>query len=138
MSLPREPREFDDIPGTFVFDGQRSRQGYHLNMFCKSLDLKENREEFRKDQAAYLRKFPMTEQQRQAVLERQFNRMLELGGNIYYTWKIAAFDRISMQAAGAAMSEEGMTEQEFRNMMLSGGRPIDGNRYVNEDKLQEK
>lgn len=138
MNTPREPREFDDIPGTFVFDGQRNRLGYHLNMFCKSLDIKENREEFRRDQAAYLSKFPMTEEQRQAVLERQFNRMLELGGNIYYTWKIAAFDRISMQAAGAAMSDEAMTEQEFRDMMINGGRPIEGNRYIYEKQAEEK
>ncbi|NIB38494.1 protocatechuate 4,5-dioxygenase subunit alpha [Pseudomaricurvus alkylphenolicus] len=124
----REPREFDDIPGTFVFDGQRNHQGYHLNMFCKSLDIKENREVFRQSPAAYLNRFPMTGEQREAVLQRRFNRLLELGGNIYYTWKIAAFDRVSMQAAGAAMSDEGMTEQEFRDMMLAGGRPMKGNR----------
>ena len=128
--MQREPREFDDIPGTYVFDGQRNRQGYHLNMFCKSLDVQANRDEFRADEAAYLQKFPMSEEQRNAVLERDFIGMLHLGGNIYYTWKIAAFDRVSMQAAGAAMSGTGMTEQEFRDMMMSGGRPIEGNRYI--------
>jgi protocatechuate 4,5-dioxygenase alpha chain len=97
-------------------------------MFCKSLDIKENREVFRQSPAAYLNRFPMTGEQREAVLQRRFNRLLELGGNIYYTWKIAAFDRVSMQAAGAAMSDEGMTEQEFRDMMLAGGRPMKGNR----------
>jgi len=72
MSTPREPREFDDIPGAFVFDGWRSRLGYHLNMFCKPLDIRENREEFRRDQAAYLRKFPMTEEQHQAALNTNY------------------------------------------------------------------
>ena len=128
--MEREPREFDDIPGTYVFDGQRNRQGYHLNMFCKSLDSAANREEFRTDPEAYLDNFPMTMEQRKAVLERDFLGMLDLGGNIYYTWKIAAFDRVSMQAAGAAMSGTGMSEQEFREMMMNGGRPIKGNRYV--------
>ena len=128
--MEREQREFDDIPGTYVFDGQRNRQGYHLNMFCKSLDSEANREQFRADPEAYLQNFPMTEEQRNAVLERDFLGMLDLGGNIYYTWKIASFDRVSMQAAGAAMSGTGMTEQDFREMMINGGRPIKGNRYV--------
>lgn len=131
--MEREPREFDDIPGTYVFDGQRNRQGYHLNMFCKSLDVEANRDEFAADPEAYLQKFPMTDAQRKAVLERDFLGMLHMGGNIYYTWKIAAFDRVSMQAAGAAMSGTGMTEQEFRDMMMNGGRPIDGNRYAGKE-----
>lgn len=124
----REPREFDDIPGTYVFDGQRNREGYHLNMFCKSLDEVANRESFRASPAEYLDKFPMNHEQRRCVLERDFLGMLRVGGNIYYTWKIAAFDRISMQAAGAAMSGTGMSEAEFKKMMLNGGRPIEGNR----------
>lgn len=124
----REKREFDDIPGTFVFDGQRTRLGYHLNMFCKSLDVESNRERFATDPDGYLGTFPMSDEQSQAVKDRDFLRMLSLGGNIYYLWKIAAFDRISMQAAGAAQSEDGMTEEDFRTMMMEGGRPIDGNR----------
>ena len=129
----REPREFDDIPGTYVFDGQRNREGYHLNMFCKSLDVESNRELFRDAPEDYLQRFPMTEEQRRCVLERDFLGMLRVGGNIYYTWKIAAFDRVSMQAAGAAMSGTGMTEDEFRQMMLAGGRPIEGNRSKKEN-----
>ena len=129
----REPRAFDDIPGTYVFDGQRNREGYHLNMFCKSLDVESNRELFRDAPEDYLQRFPMTEEQRRCVLERDFLGMLRVGGNIYYTWKIAAFDRVSMQAAGAAMSGTGMTEDEFRQMMLAGGRPIEGNRSKKEN-----
>ena len=75
----------------------------------------------------------MTPEQREAALNQEWNRMLELGGNIYYTWKIAAFDRVSMQAAGAAMSGTGMTEEEFRQMMIDGGRPIEGNRSKKEN-----
>lgn len=133
-SNDREPREFDDIPGTYVFDGQRNRQGYHLNMFCKSLDKEENREKFRADPESYLNTFPMTDEQRQTVLDRDFLKMLHLGGNIYYTFKIAAFDRRSMQYAGAAQSGTGMTEAEFKQMMLDGGRAIDGNRYLHEQE----
>lgn len=133
--VDREPREFDDIPGTYVFDGQRNRQGYHLNMFCKSLDVEANREEFRADPEAYLDRFPMTSEQRDCILNRKFLEMLRLGGNIYYTWKLASFDRLSMQAAGAAMSDTGMTEQEFREMMVSGGRPIKGNRYIGKEDI---
>lgn len=128
----REPREFDDIPGTYVFDGQRTREGYHLNMFCKSLDDAANRAAFREAPEIYLDRFPMTDEQRRCVLERDFLRMLRVGGNIYYTWKLAAFDRVSMQAAGAAMSGTEMTEEEFRQMMMEGGRPIDGNRSIKE------
>ena len=74
----------------------------------------------------------MTEAQRKAVLERDWLGMLRLGGNIYYTFKIAIVDGLSMQAAGAAMSGTGMTEEEFRQMMMDGGRPIDGNRSKRE------
>ena len=129
----RELRDFDDIPGTYVFDGQRNREGYHLNMFCKSLDVEANRESFRDSPETYLDKFPMSAEQRRCVLERDFLGMLRVGGNIYYTWKIAAFDRVSMQAAGAAMSGTGMTEEEFRQMMMGGGRPIEGNRSKKEN-----
>lgn len=128
MSISREPRDYDDIPGTYVFDGEHSRKGYHLNMFCMSLNKAENRDRFRQDEAAYLQQFPMTEEQRTAVLERDWLGMLRLGGNIYYTFKIAIFDGLSMQQAGAAMSGNGMTLEEFQQMMLDGGRSIKGNR----------
>lgn len=125
----REYREFDDIPGTYVFDGQRTQQGYQLNQFCKSLDDADNRTKFAENPEAYMAGFPMSDAQIDAVRNRDFIEMLNLGGNIYYLWKIAAFDRISMQAAGAAQSENGMTEDDFRKMMMSGGRSIEGNRF---------
>jgi protocatechuate 4,5-dioxygenase, alpha chain len=120
--------DYLDIPGTYVFDGEHHRKGYHLNMFCKSLDVAAHRDEFRENPQAYLDKFAMTAEQRQAVLERDWLGMLRLGGNIYYTFKLAIFDGLSMQHAGAAMSGNGMTVEQFRQMMLGGGRPIAGNR----------
>lgn len=117
-------RDYDDIPGTYVFDARRARQGYALNMFCKSLDRPDNRAAFAADEAGYLDRFALSAEQRAAVLDREWLRMLELGGNIYYTFKLAIFDHRSMQYVGGRMS--GMTEEEFRQMMLDGGRPADG------------
>jgi len=122
----REPREYDDIPGTYVMDGEHSRKGYHLNMFCMSLNKARNREKFSADEAAYMNQYPLTDEQRQAVLQRDWLELLRLGGNIYYTFKLAIVDGRSMQYVGGAMS--GVTEDEFRKMMLDGGRPIEGNR----------
>ena len=113
-------RDYDDIPGTHVFDGRRSREGYHLNMFCMSLIKAENRELFKADEPRYLDRFSMSAEQRRAVLDRNWSAMLRLGGNIYYMYKLANFDGHSMQYLGAQMS--GVTEDEFRQMMLDGGR----------------
>src|SRR5688572_12915077 len=115
-----DPEEVGDIPGTFVFTGQRSREGYNLNKLCMSLNTARNREEFQRDEAAYCDRFNLSPEQKEAVLNREWLRMLELGGNIYYTFKLAMVDGLSMQAVGGAMS--GMTEEEFKSMMMSGGR----------------
>jgi len=117
---------FKDIPGTTLFDAQQSRLGYHLNMFCMSLMKATNREAFKADERAYLDGFPMTEPQKQAVLNRDWNGMLALGGNIYFTSKIAATDGLSFQQIAAIMS--GVTQPEYAEMMLKGGRSIEGNR----------
>jgi protocatechuate 4,5-dioxygenase alpha chain len=121
---------FDDIPGTILFDAERSRQGYHLNMFCMSLMKHENREAFRADEAAYLARFPMTAEQAQSVLTRNWNGMLELGGNIYYTAKLAACDGLSFQQIAAIMT--GSTQEAYAQMMLDGGRSPEGNRSKSE------
>lgn len=126
----RDNRTYSDIPGTYVFDSQHSMQGYHLNMFCMSLNQAENREKFRADEERYLDQFPLTLDQRQAVLTRDWVGMLRLGGNIYYTFKIAIFDGLSMQQVGALMS--GVETEEFQKMMVDGGRPIEGNRFKSE------
>jgi protocatechuate 4,5-dioxygenase alpha chain len=121
---------FDDIPGTILFDAERSRQGYHLNMFCMSLMSAQNREAFRDDERAYLTRFPMTAEQAQSVLDRDWNRMLELGGNIYYTSKLAACDGLSFQNIAALMTHS--TQEDYAKMMLAGGRPPEGNRSKSE------
>ncbi len=118
MATKRLPQH--DIPGTYVFDGAHHRKGYALNMMCMTLNVPENRDAFRADEEAYLDKFDLTPEQRRSVLERDWLEMLRLGGNIYYTFKIAAFDGVSMQHVGGQMS--GITEDEFTQMMINGGR----------------
>ena len=118
--------EYEDIPGTTVFDAKRSRQGYHLNMFCMSLMKAENREAFKRDEAAYLEQFPLTPEQKKAVLARDWNGMLALGGNIYYTSKLAATDGLTFQNIAAIMT--GSTQEQYAKMMIGGGRSPDGNR----------
>jgi protocatechuate 4,5-dioxygenase, alpha chain len=124
--LKDEPNPFDDIPGTTLFDAQRSRQGYHLNMFCMSLMKAENRAAFKADESAYLQKFPMTAQQRNGVLKRDWNALIQLGGNIYFLAKLFSTDGKSFQQVAAIMT--GATQEEYASMMLNGGRPADGNR----------
>lgn len=132
--MTAQEKDYKDIPGTYVFDGEHNRKGYHLNMFCMSLNKSSNRDEFRANEEKYLEAYPVTEQQRQAILNRDWLEMLRLGGNIYYTFKLAIFDGLNMQQAGAAMSNTGMTEADFKQMMLDGGRSIEGNRSKKESK----
>ena len=124
--MAREQQDYDDIPGTFVFDAERSRQGYGINMFCMSLMKDENRKAFKANEAEYLKKFNLTPQQTEAVLKRDYNRMLELGGNIYFTAKLGAADGHSFQHLAAVMT--GATQQDYADMMIKGGRSVEGNR----------
>ena len=119
-------RDYDDIPGTYVFDGPRSRRGYPLNACLMSLNRAENRAAFRRDEAAYLDRFALDPEQRDAVLERRWLRLLEVGGNLYYTYKLAACDGMTFQDLAA--EQTGMTPEAYTQMMLAGGRPIEGNR----------
>ena len=120
-----------DIPGTTIFDAEQARKGYWLNQFCVSLMKPENRERFRKSERAYLDEWPMTEEQKQAVLARDLNWCIRLGGNIYFLARIGATDGKSYQQMAGSMT--GMTEEEYGNMMINGGRSIEGNRYIGED-----
>ncbi len=124
MSEPEA--HYHDIPGTFVFDSKQSRKGYRLNMFCMSLNDPANRDAFRSDEAAYVALHDLSAQQTEAVLKREWLRLLELGGNVYYTFKLAACDGMSFQQLAA--KQTGMTEEDYVAMMLAGGRAIDGNR----------
>src|ERR1019366_1039819 len=96
--------ELDDIPGTTVFTAARSHEGFHLNQFCMSLMRPENRARFKRDNRAYLDEWPMTEQQKQAVIDRDYNAMIDHGGNIYFLAKIFATDGLSFQTAAASMT----------------------------------
>jgi protocatechuate 4,5-dioxygenase alpha chain len=120
-----------DVPGTTIFDAEQSRKGYHLNQFCMSLMKAVNRERFKSNEVAYLNEWPMTEEQKQGVLTRDLNRCMAAGGNIYFLAKIGATDGKSFQQMAGSMT--GMTEDEYRNMMISGGRSVEGNRYIGED-----
>jgi protocatechuate 4,5-dioxygenase, alpha chain len=118
--------EYEDIPGTFVFNAERSRQGYGINMFCMSLMKDENRKAFKANEAEYLKKYPLTPEQTDAVLKRDYNRMLELGGNIYFTAKLGATDGHSFRHLAAVMT--GSTQDDYAKMMIEGGRSVEGNR----------
>ena len=124
--MARAQHDYDDIPGTFVFDAERSRQGYGINMFCMSLMKDENRKAFKANEAEYLKKFKLTPAQTDAILKRDYNRMLELGGNIYFTAKLGATDGHSFQHLAALMT--GSSQQDYAAMMLAGGGSVEGNR----------
>ncbi|MEB0138445.1 MULTISPECIES: protocatechuate 4,5-dioxygenase subunit alpha [unclassified Undibacterium] len=125
-------KPYQDIPGTTIFDAEQSRLGYHLNQFCMSLMKAANRLRFKADERAYLDEWPMTEEQKQGVLTRDLNRCLAAGGNIYFLAKIGATDGLSFQYMAASMT--GMSQSDYAAMMLAGGRHIDGNRYIGEEK----
>jgi protocatechuate 4,5-dioxygenase alpha chain len=121
--VSKQPEAYEDIPGTWVFDAQRARKGYHLNEFFYSLMSHENREAFRANEREYLKKFAISEEQRDAVLNREWNKLLELGGVSYAVVKLAFTDRRSYQYMASQMV--GITEQEYVDMMMAGGRSLD-------------
>jgi len=123
-------KPYADIPGTVVFDSDVARRGYWINQFCMSLMKAENRQRFRADEKAYLDGWRMSAEQKQAVLDRDYNRILELGGNVYFFAKLFYTDQQSFEQAASSMT--GMTREAYREMMLSGGRPPEGNRYRKE------
>jgi protocatechuate 4,5-dioxygenase, alpha chain len=120
-----------DVPGTTIFDAEQSRKGYWLNQMCMSLMKAANRERFKADMRAYLDEWPMTEAQKQAVLARDLNRCIAEGGNIYFLAKLGATLGKSFQQMAGSMT--GMTEDEYRRMMIGGGRSVEGNRTIGED-----
>jgi protocatechuate 4,5-dioxygenase alpha chain len=120
--------QFSDIPGTTLFTTLSSRRAYQLHKFCQSLMKAHNRAQFKADEAAYLEHFPMSPEQRQAVRARDFNRLIALGGNVFFLFKISSTDGWSVQQAVATMS--GMTPEAYAQMMLAGGRSPAGNRSI--------
>ncbi|MDB5689552.1 MAG: ligA 4 [Sphingomonas bacterium] len=123
--------ELADIPGTTVFTAGRSREAYHLHKFCMSLMEEPNRQAFKADERAYLDRYKMNEDQKQAVIDRDFNRLIDLGGNIYFLVKLSNTDGWSVQKAVGTMT--GMTADEYAAMMRAGGRSPDGNRSIREN-----
>ena len=120
MAKAKSVEDYEDIPGTFVFNAERSRQGYGINMFCMSLMKDANRKAFKANEAEYLKQFNLTPEQTDAVLKRDYNRMIALGGNIYFLAKIFSTDGRSFQYAAALMT--GMSQEDYARMMLDGGR----------------
>lgn len=123
-------KPYADVPGTTVFDADMARRGYHLNQFCMSLMKAENRQRFKASERAYLDEWPMSAEQKDAVLARDYNRMIAAGGNIYFLAKLFSTDGQSFEYAAASMT--GLSREDYRNMMLSGGRSPEGNRYKGE------
>ena len=120
-----------DVPGTTIFDADQSRKGYGLNQFCMSLMKADNRSRFKANERAYLDEWDMSEEQKQAVLARDLNWCIRTGGNIYFLAKIGATDGKSFQQMAGSMT--GMSEDEYRAMMVGGGRSVEGNRFIGED-----
>ena len=124
-------KPYKDVPGTTIFDAEESRKGYWLNQFCVSLMKPENRARFKADERAYLDEWAMSEEQKKAVMARDLNRCIALGGNIYFLARIGATDGKSFQQMAGSMT--GLSEDEYRDMMIAGGRSIEGNRHAGED-----
>ncbi|MEP1444694.1 MAG: protocatechuate 4,5-dioxygenase subunit alpha [Paraglaciecola sp.] len=124
-------KPYKNVPGTTIFDADMARLGFHLNQFCMSLMKAPNREKFKQNEKAYLDEWPMSEAQKEAVMARDYNQMMSLGGNIYFLAKIFSSDGISFQAAASTMT--GMTQEEYAQMMLSGGRVPDSSNTLQKD-----
>jgi protocatechuate 4,5-dioxygenase, alpha chain len=120
--------ELEDIPGTRVFTAKRARQGYWLNQFAMSLMAAENRERWKADERKYLDEWAMSEEQKQAILARDYNRCLDLGGNVYFLAKVFSTDGLSFAEAVSTMTD--MTFPEYREMMNNGGRSPQGQRSI--------
>jgi protocatechuate 4,5-dioxygenase alpha chain len=129
-----QPPDYDSIPGTYVYDYRRAREGYALNMFCMSLNKADNRKKFKENEAEYLQLFNLTAEQRRTVLERDWLGMLKVGGNIYYTIKIAFCDGLTFQDVAGMMS--GVSKEIYAQMMQAGGRSPEGNRFKTAGKQE--
>lgn len=123
-------KPYGDIPGTTIFDADMARKGFHLNQFCMSLMKASNRDRFKENERAYIDEWPMTAEQKQAVLDRNYNKMIAQGGNIYFLAKIFSSDGLSFQYAASTMT--GVSEDDYKKMMLEGGRAPAGNLYLKE------
>lgn len=127
-------KDYDDVPGTYVLDSRTYRKGYYLNMFLMTLNKQEARDAFAADEKGYMADFNLTDEQIAAVLERRYLDMLKLGANVYYAFKLVSHDRKPPQVMYGKMARPEMSFEQFQEMMINGGRPIDGNRSKSEQK----
>ena len=136
MKTPRDIHaylaELDDIPGTLVFTAKRAREGFHMNQFAMSLMKAENRDAFKADESGYLDRYKMSPEQKQAILARDFNRCLQLGGNIYFLAKLFSTDGKSFAQAVSTMTD--MNFDDYQAMMIAGGRSPAGLRSIKEGR----
>ncbi len=123
--------QFADVPGTVVFTAHQCRKGFHLNQFCLSLAKAGNRDRFKANEQAYLDEWTLTPAQRDAILNRDYNAAIYEGGNIYFLAKLISTDGNTMQYAASQMA--GMTLDEYRAMMVAGGRSPEGWRSMRDD-----
>ena len=115
--------DYDNIPGTYVFDGKTSHAAYPLNKLLFSFNHEENREAFAKDPAAYADKYGLTEKQKDALVNFRFLEMLQMGANIYYLAKLAVPRGFSVQDAGAAF--QGISTDEFQAKLTARGEGLE-------------
>ena len=127
--------ELDDIPGTRIYTAARARKGYHINQFAMSLMKGDNRERFKADERAYLDEWKLSDDAKEALLARDYNRLLDLGGNVYFLSKLFSADGLSFAEAVSTMTD--MTFPEYREMMLNGGRSPEGNRSIKANRAAE-
>ena len=123
---------FEDIPGTRVYTARRARAGYHLNQCAMSLMKDENRQRFRADESAYLDEWKLTPEQKDALLKRDYNRLLDLGGNVYFLAKVFSTDGQSFAQAVSTMTD--MNFADYTKMMVAGGRSPEGQRSIKEGR----
>ena len=112
--------ESREIPGTTLFDGALAQKGYALNRMCYSFNSAANRDEFRRDEDTYCRKFGLSDAHRRAIANRNVLELIAAGGNIYYLAKFAGILGLDVQDIGA--QQTGMSKDEFKAMLAAAGR----------------
>jgi protocatechuate 4,5-dioxygenase alpha chain len=120
--------ELEDIPGTRVFTAARARKGYHINQFAMSLMKPDNRTRFKAGERAYLDEWDLSEEAKAALLARDYNALLDMGGNVYFLAKLFSTDGISFAEAVSSMTEHDF--DSYRAMMAAGGRSPEGQRSI--------
>ena len=128
MNIHEYLAELDDIPGTRIYTAARARKGYWINQFAMSLMKADNRKRFKADERAYLDEWNISEEGKEALRARDYNRLLGLGGNVYFLAKLFSTDGLPVAEAVSTMTD--MTWPEYRQMMLDGGRSVIGNRSI--------